>query len=345
MGPALVAVAAASAAAGTYLALTAGGLDSEFRLVLSGAIGVQVALVGGAWLDAANNFPRDARRALIASAGTFLGLVTSIGAVIQHVRFLAPSVSPPPPLNSQALPSGPARSLPPLEADTPLVEPSQRPDIVFVPGGLAGGPGPNSDMFQLMPRFPWPPPAASATEVIRPDLIGDVRNLFQIGQVLERVLLRQQYEYRYYAIPGGFLMFCRMERINDDGSPASGDRRWLYSNIEPWSFTSIGQVLRGLFRAPRGYFRIIAMAVTSTPIMQDGVPLTSEESFALMRRGWDRLPEQMSRIPTVSDTRITALIYEFRSEGYDSVVRLEIPGRIGGRIHLERAGLWTFAAR
>jgi hypothetical protein len=227
-----------------------------------------------------------------------------------------------------------------------LSPPPDEAAIVFgprQPEGPAGGP--NSDTVRLMPRFPWPPPPASSTEVFRPQQIAEVSNLLQIGEVLERILQNLQYEYRFFSIPGGFVMYCRMERINEDGSSAPDPHRWMYANPEAWSFTSVWEVLRGLFRAPRGYFRIIALAVTSVPIAQEGSPLSSDQALMLLRRGWDRLPQQMAQFHVDSDTRITALIYEFRSEGYDRLVRLDLPGRLSGRVHLERSGIGAFAAR
>ncbi len=197
----------------------------------------------------------------------------------------------------------------------------------------------------VLTPFPWPLPPASSTEVIRPAQLGDVQNLQEIADLLEVVLHRRDYEYRYYGIASGFVMLCRMERINDDATSAANPIRWTSSNREPWSIWDPRAILRGLFNAPYGHYRIIAFAVTDVPLSQEGDDITSEQARALMRRGLDRLPSSLAQIAVTPDTRVTALIYEFRSEGFEAVTRLEMPGRHSGRVHLDRAGLWNFAER
>jgi hypothetical protein len=134
-------------------------------------------------------------------------------------------------------------------------------------------------------------------------------------------------------------MVTRIERINIDASSASLPQRWD-TNFGP-SAASIGDLLRGLFQAPEGYFRVIAVVVTSTPFGQADATVTRDEALGWLDTGLNLLPERVAELPVTNRTQCTALVYEFHGRGFGNNVQEDLPGHFGGRMHLERAGIWS----
>ena len=84
------------------------------------------------------------------------------------------------------------------------------------------------------PRF-WPYPKASAfhriefTDIIQPG--GESLDYNYIASKLEAVLQQAGYsELSYYAVPEGFAILTRLEKINTDGSSLPEEERWLVGN-------------------------------------------------------------------------------------------------------------------
>ncbi|MGB2863641.1 MAG: hypothetical protein WBC05_09985, partial [Sedimentisphaerales bacterium] len=119
------------------------------------------------------------------------------------------------------------------------------------------------------PKFPWPPPQASAMANLPNEFfrIPDV-NLVRLRDVdnrLSRALDIAGYvEKSYYAAPDGFALVARLEQINPDGTPKSGSDRWAVE-VRPLHRFSLSGYLRALFKSDPGYFRIIVFIVTPHP--------------------------------------------------------------------------------
>ena len=195
------------------------------------------------------------------------------------------------------------------------------------------------------PLFPWPPPRASATEVIRRELLETTHGLTLLRDVDQRITraLEQNgyYENSYYAVPGGFALVTRMEQVESDGSPKQGPQRWI---IEPQALDrfSLTAYLAALFRATPGYYRVIVFVVTPYPFVQSGQKVTPEEANEWLSKGLNRLPEAICNIYLSEEYTCTALIYEFERSSETEEATLRYPGRIDGRTHLVKAGIWGF---
>lgn len=196
-----------------------------------------------------------------------------------------------------------------------------------------------------MPAFPWPPPAASATAHLPQMLFADLpsfRTLGDFDAVLQRGLLQTGYgESSYYAIPGGFALVTRLEQIERDGTPKSGDRRWIIGPSRIREF-SLREYLRALFTANPGYFRIIVFAVTDVPVEQSDARVTDDDAGAWLQHGRrNGLPPEVAALPWRPQITCTALIYEFILEQGQKEASLMTSSVPDGPTHLMKANLWS----
>lgn len=111
-----------------------------------------------------------------------------------------------------------------------------------------------------IPSFPWPPPAASADEVIPratleqgaiPKSLGDVE-----ARLASALRANGYVERSYYAVPDGFALVTRLEQIGSDGTSKPPPGRWSLSSRSASDFT-LSDYVRALFTADPGYYRVI----------------------------------------------------------------------------------------
>ena len=167
---------------------------------------------------------------------------------------------------------------------------------------------------------------------------GSSPTLRTVADRLEAALRRAQYEYSFYAVPGGgFALVARLERIEPDGTAATGDRRFLPPDArEPFD---LSRYVSALFFAPAGYYRMIAFVVTDRPFTVDETPLDARRARTLPGGGGSALPATLASRPFGPDDRLFALVYEFRKEASTGDAVAEVPGRLPAQSHLARSGL------
>lgn len=239
-----------------------------------------------------------------------------------------PSPPPPPPVPRVDLPPEPAPgktgSIKPPPRDSP---PRTSLPETAPPGGD-------------IPMFPWPPPAASATQVLSRDFFRDSpADLGAVDAILSRALDARGYlEKRYYGVPDGFALITRIEQIHPDGASSPEPARW---SVEPPRFRplSFSDYIKALFTADPGFYRVIAFVVTATPFGQSPERMTSAQVKELFTAGLNVLPPVLAEIPYTPRTACTALIYEFRKPDRTEPARPLVPGALGASIHLTRSGL------
>jgi hypothetical protein len=130
-------------------------------------------------------------------------------------------------------------------------------------------------------------------------------------------------------------LITRLERINDDGSPASAEERWSAGNLHN-NAANLAEFLHGLFYADPGRYRVIVFIIQDQPFTQAAEKtLSGEQARALLPRGADVLPPEVAE-RSVAKSHCTALIYEFANDG---TAMLKVDSRLTGRQHLEKAGL------
>jgi hypothetical protein len=196
------------------------------------------------------------------------------------------------------------------------------------------------DDEEAMPEFPWPPPRASASDVIpRELLVGNAAHptLSTAAQAIESAFAQTGYGQKsYYSVPGGFAMASQFEQINQDGSPKQSFDRWSLQ-VPPLRKWSLSSYLNALFTAQPGYYRVIVFIVTSKAFSQADVKVTSEQGRAWVASGSNKLSEEIGNQEYSPAYSCTALIYEFKQTGKHA--ELVDPSQIIGKTHLEKAGL------
>ena len=145
------------------------------------------------------------------------------------------------------------------------------------------------------------------------------------------------WEYSFHRAPNGFALVTRLERINADGSQVAESLRYRRPGDRE-SF-SLSSYIRRLFFAPEGYYRLIVFVVTDRPFTATGKPIEEPAALRLLRDGANVLPPEFKRMEFSAAHSIDALIYEFRKRPGDKRAVLLLPGRLGPRVHFDKAGM------
>ncbi|MEI6638222.1 MAG: hypothetical protein FDX02_04535 [Chlorobium sp.] len=200
------------------------------------------------------------------------------------------------------------------------------------------------DTQKSMPDFKWPPPKASAREVI-PDAFlrrpGVGIALFRdVDALLRSALDNCGYsESSYYAVPGGFAIATRIEQMNKNGTPKPEENRWSLKTAPINPFSDFSAYMSALFKGNPGYYRVIVFVITPNGFSQGATEPGKAEVEGWFTGGFNILPADVGRKSYTDDYRCTALIYEFKKTPQSS--KPVIPGSLTGRTHLMRSGIWN----
>jgi hypothetical protein len=239
----------------------------------------------------------------------------------------APSGAPTSPPVAQA-PIRPAPSSPPIAQAPPApIPPALAPK-------LSGSTSPPTPADSL-PKFPWPPPAASASYLLPDNLLEGRRTIGEVVTAIISALEHNGYVERsfYQTAPGGVALVTRLERINDDGTSVLGTDRWSAGQV---SSASLIQFLSGLFFVSAGHYRVIVFILQDLPFSQSSQTIREVEATTWLSSGFNFLPSSIANRPFAPDGHCSVLVYEFASDG--KAVR-EITSGLTGKQHLEKAGV------
>jgi hypothetical protein len=201
--------------------------------------------------------------------------------------------------------------------------------------------GISSEVIRLLrfPKFsPWPPPEPTSRRVIPRALVTGRTAVGTWGEVADRfdnALDRVGYtDLSYYAVPNGFAVATRVERIESDGAPAPETARW--ADVEEQRQWTLETLLRELVGAPIGHYRTIVFVFSPDAFQLSGERITEAQAEKWRTGGVDRLPASLRGIAYGNDFRCDALVYEFqkRDKGHPAVF---IPGGLSAEIHLSRS--------
>ncbi|MFC5771913.1 hypothetical protein [Thauera sinica] len=247
------------------------------------------------------------------------------------------TVGPKPP--AAALPEPPAMA---PEPESPSPPPPPPPAAARPPAAANGHPP-----AAAIPSFPWPPPRYSAFSTIAREWVAPAAGatLGSAAARIEQAFDAAGYvERSYYRIPGGFALVSRVEHIRADATPFAPPQRWTVD--APPLREGLIDIIRALFNAPPGFYRVIAFAVTDQDFAAREQAPTSEEARRWVSGGVLRLPAEIGALPYSERHYTSALIYEFERRADRAEASVRLPSDSPGRTHLERAGLWqALAAR
>jgi hypothetical protein len=200
-----------------------------------------------------------------------------------------------------------------------------------------------------LPPFPWPPPQASATDVVprtlfqaagaQPPLLGDVNNRLVAALESSGYVGKS-----YFAVPDGFALVTQLEQINADGTSRPVPDRWA-ANVGTLHSFSLSEYLKALFTANVGHYRIIVFVLTPHPFSQADAKVSREEALDWIRKGGNQLPSSIAALPFTPDFACTALIYEFEELHAGDTATLVNPSNLTGRDHLTKSNVLSAIGR
>lgn len=192
-------------------------------------------------------------------------------------------------------------------------------------------------------EFPWPPPRATAKTLLPSHLLasGNIDTLGAVAAKIDSAVARAGIqEWAVYTIgDSGFAYVTRLERIDQDGRPKPPPDRWPGDSGEGPRNRSFLQYIKSLFVAEPGFYRVIAVVVTSRPVADIGNPLSRGAADSLLL-GPQILPASL-RARKVHNLSAYALIYQFKSINKDAEPRLLSRTTVPPAQHLSLAGFWT----
>jgi hypothetical protein len=247
-----------------------------------------------------------------------------------------PPLEPPKPTETAEVPP------PPPAQPTPAPVPPPSAPVPTAPP-VSGAPGGAPSRAEMIPQFPWPPPAASATYVLPENVFERWRTTGQVVTTIIAALERKGYvERSFFTTPAdGVVLVTRLERINEDGSSAADLQRWPAVGEAARSSVGFGQFLRGLFYVDPGRYRVIVFILQDAPFRQNPEhPVTGQQARAWLRTGANVLPRELAERGYRGDC--TVLVYEFASDG--TAVRV-VESRLTGLQHLEKSGVLATLGR
>ena len=196
---------------------------------------------------------------------------------------------------------------------------------------------PEPQTISALPNFPWPPPGASAYYVLPQSLFGKQKTVGEETEAIVTALERNGYvERSFYSTPaGGVALVTRLERINDDGSPAAAGDRWPNGEFKNDPLNLVNFLL-GLFYAEPGRYRVIVFIVQDQPFAQSAEKsISGVQARQLLMSGANVLPPEIAE-RLADKSHCTALIYEFANDG---TTLHKVESRLNGMEHLMKAGV------
>lgn len=217
---------------------------------------------------------------------------------------------------------------------------------VNAPQPTAGRPPPPPP--PATPVFPWPPPKWTLKYPI-PDVLvlGSPDKRASMGEALDRIKHAMGQagidQWSVYPINAagedhGFVVVSRPESIGDDGRWKSP--RFCIEDCRLEEFP-VGTILRALFSANAGRYRVIALVVTDLPFQPGSAPPTPAEMERIVTQGPSKLPPQLAATTVKPTVVCEALIYEFYRPNPGAAPHPVDPSSLTAIQHLTGSGLWS----
>ena len=193
--------------------------------------------------------------------------------------------------------------------------------------------------------FPWPPPKATARYELPANLLAqsDSSTVGAAALAVRRAMDRAGVEqWAVFTLGGrGFAYLTRLERTDKDGVPLKGRDRWpeeLRSDVRQHG---VMDYFKSLFVSEPGYYRVIAIVVTSARVADTGTPMPADSAAVLLHQP-QHLPESLlaKRLPGL---HATALIYQYKSVTRDATPKLLAQTSVPPAEQLASSGFWKLS--
>lgn len=186
--------------------------------------------------------------------------------------------------------------------------------------------------------FPIPAPFPSAYLYInnyKPGLV----TMRQVDDYFKNIFNKKGYgeHLHYYYVQSGFAVTTDLEKIDKDGSPVSGSKRWSVSVGGNGSF-SLYETFKSIFFATESDFRIIGLVISPSAAAVQSNTASVGAMQDLLKYSYPSLPKDLE-IFSLPQKTLTVLIYDFHQSNIGKVPMLDVSKRLSARTHLERSGL------
>ncbi|MCX6246147.1 MAG: hypothetical protein NTW10_00300 [Bacteroidetes bacterium] len=192
-------------------------------------------------------------------------------------------------------------------------------------------------------EFPWPPPKSSAFIVIDDTYIKNKSKhqfLKDVAEKLNIALLKCGYSERsYYHIPGGFVLVTRIEQIENDGSPKKDSKARWSVNYQLPKIVDFNTLIRTIFIAQPGRFRVIVFAVTNQFVPSSNTVMPKKDAINLVNGGAPVLIPQIGDSVLTEDHHCCAYIYEYEQLSTKDNPVFVSTSAIPGMQHLEKTNI------
>ena len=171
--------------------------------------------------------------------------------------------------------------------------------------------------------FPIPAPRPSALLYI--DNFKPALNTYkQVDNYLGNIFNSAGYSGRmhYYYVTSGYAVTTSLEKINEDGSPASGDQRWAVSVSGNGSF-SLYQTFKSIFFETESNFRIFALIMSPVKATVQSSASSLAAINELIQYSYPSLPRDLEDVVPPSKT-LSVLVYQYKQSDVGKVPMLEI---------------------
>jgi len=197
------------------------------------------------------------------------------------------------------------------------------------------------DGYIEYPRFPFPPPMATATQSISSKVFQNHRTYGAVNAMIVECLEGSGYlssKRQYYAVPNGYAIVTRLEKINEDGSPRAGAERWEAKVKSTFKEFSILDYLKALVVGEEANFRVLVFMITDIPLTQSDKITEMTEAKSWLKKGMNALPDDLAEFEFTSSHKVNLLLYEF-TQHESAKAELLKESRIDVEDHLVKTGI------
>lgn len=170
--------------------------------------------------------------------------------------------------------------------------------------------------------FPTPAPFPTAKIAIK-DFKPKLKTLKEVDNHIRQCFVDAGYEGRlhyYYIKEPGFAISTGIERINKDGSPASGMERWDLT-AGTGEGLSLYNVFKSMFFATESDYRMIACIVSEKEIKTTTKAMSMQDMAAVIKNSYSALPDDLEPV-VLKDKTITVLLYHYTQNDVGKVPML-----------------------
>jgi len=197
------------------------------------------------------------------------------------------------------------------------------------------------DGYIEYPRFPFPPPMATATQSISPNIFKNHLTYGDVKETIVECLDESGYvssKRQYYAVPNGFALVTRLEKINEDGSPRAGAERWEAQVKSTFKEFSILDYLKALVIGEEANFRVLVFMLTDIPLTQSDEITEMTKAKSWLKKGMNALPDDLALLEFTPRHKVNLLLYEFTQHESGKPTLLQ-ESRVGIEDHLVKTGI------